>query len=122
IDQSGEWKSQDFSSMGMSTNEISYSLYSENLDRLNDSVKMLEDVMKENDGLEDVSSTAEDAYVEYTFKVEQDELLQYGLTAGQLVMMLNPMESKEVLTTIEKDGNALEVIVQQEQADRKSVV
>ncbi len=67
IDQSGEWKSQDFSSMGMSTNEISYSLYSENLDRLNDSVKMLEDVMKENDGLEDVSSTAEDAYVEYYF-------------------------------------------------------
>src|SRR5690606_13638558 len=67
-------------------------------------------------GLEDVSSSAEDAYVEYTFKVEQDQLLQYGLTAGQLVMMLNPMESKEVLTTIEKDGNALEVIVQQEQA------
>ncbi|MBP1914248.1 HAE1 family hydrophobic/amphiphilic exporter-1 [Lederbergia galactosidilyticus] len=118
IDQSGEWKSQDFSSMGMSTNEISYSLYSENLDRLNDSVKMLEDVMKENDGLEDVSSTAEDAYVEYTFKVEQDELLQYGLTAGQLVMMLSPTTQEEVLTTIEKDGHEMKVIVQQEQAEQ----
>ena len=70
--------------------------------------------MNENDGLEDVSSSAEDAYVEYTFKVEQDELLQYGLTTGQIVMMLNPMRTKDVLTTVEKDGNTLEVIVQQE--------
>ncbi|MFC5465181.1 efflux RND transporter permease subunit [Lederbergia graminis] len=116
IGQSGEWKSQDFSSMGMSSNELSYTFYSEDLNKLNEAVTMVEDVMKENKGLEDVSSSAEDAYVEYTFKVEQDQLLQYGLTAGQLVMMLNPMESKEVLTTIEKDGNALEVIVQQEQA------
>src|SRR5690606_8747087 len=99
-----------------SSNELSYTFYSEDLNKLNEAVTMVEDVMKENKGLEDVSSSAEDAYVEYTFKVEQDQLLQYGLTAGQLVMMLNPMESKEVLTTIEKDGNALEVIVQQEQA------
>ena len=71
--------------------------------------------MKMN-GLEDVSSSAEDAYVEYTFKVEQDELLQYGLTTGQIVMMLNPMRTQDVLTTVEKDGNTLEVIVQQEEA------
>ena len=31
-------------------------------------------------------------------------------------MMLNPMRTKDVLTTIEKDGNTLEVIVQQEEA------
>lgn len=118
IGQSGEWKSQDFSSMGMSTNEISYSLYSENLERLNESVAMLEDVMNENDGIEDVTSDAEDPYVEYTFKVEQDELLQYGLTAGQLVMLLNPTKQEEVLTTIEKDGNEVKVIVQQEQEEQ----
>ena len=113
IGQTGEWKSQNFSSMSMSTNEVSYTFYSENLDKLNEAVKMVEDVMKENDGLEDVSSTAEDAYVEYTFKVEQDELLQYGLTTGQIVMMLSPDQSQDVLTTVEKDGEILEVIVQQ---------
>ena len=90
IGQTGEWKSQNFSSMSMSTNEVSYTFYSEDLDKLNEAVKMVEDVMKENDGLEDVSSSAEDAYVEYTFNVEQDELLQYGLTTGQIVMMLSP--------------------------------
>ncbi|RDW16188.1 efflux RND transporter permease subunit [Oceanobacillus chungangensis] len=116
IGQSGEWKSQNFSSMGMSANEISYTFYSEDLDKLNEAVMMVEDVMNENDGLDDVSSTAEDAYVEYTFNVEQDELLQYGLTTGQIIMMLNPNAAPEVLTTVEKDGNTLEVIVQQEQA------
>ncbi|MDF1508651.1 efflux RND transporter permease subunit [Robertmurraya sp. DFI.2.37] len=122
IDQSGEWKSQDFASMNMSTNEVSYTFYSEDLDRLNEAVKMVEDVMNENGGLEDVSSTAEDAYVEHTFKVEQDELLQYGLTAGQIVMMLSPNHTKEVLTTIEKDGNTLEVIVQHEQEDQPKTI
>ncbi|WP_045520191.1 efflux RND transporter permease subunit [Neobacillus niacini] len=116
IGQSGEWKSQNFAPTSMSTNEVSYTFYSEDLDKLNNAVGMVEDVMKENKRLEDVSSSAEDAYVEYTFQVEQDELLQYGLTAGQIVMMLNPNKTQEVLTTVEKDGETLEVIVQQEQA------
>lgn len=116
IGQTGEWKSQNFAAMSMSTNEVSYTFYSEDLDKLNEAVKMVEGVLSKNDGLEDVSSSAEEAYVEYTFKVEQDELLQYGLTTGQIVMMLNPTKTLDVLTTIEKDGNELEVIVQQEQA------
>ncbi|MDI2585788.1 efflux RND transporter permease subunit [Psychrobacillus sp. NEAU-3TGS] len=116
IGQTGEWKSQNFTSMSMSTNELSYTFYSEDLDKLNEAVEMVEGVMNENDGLEDVSSSAEDAYVEYTFNVEQDELLQYGLTTGQIVMMLNPNKTQDVLTTVEKDGDTLQVIVQQEQA------
>jgi multidrug efflux pump subunit AcrB len=118
IGQTGEWKSQNFTSMSMSTNEVSYTFYSEDLDKLNEAVKMVEGVLSKNDGLEDVSSSAEEAYVEYTFKVEQDELLQYGLTTGQIVMMLNPTKTQDVLTTVEKDGNELEVIVQQEQAEQ----
>jgi multidrug efflux pump subunit AcrB len=116
LGQSGEWKSQNFGGMSMPENEISYTFYSEDLTKLNKAVKMVEEEMKKNDGLKDVSSSAEDAYVEYTFKVEQDELLQYGLTPGQIVMMLNPSKAKDVLTTIEKDGETLDVIVQQEQA------
>ncbi|MBT2683349.1 efflux RND transporter permease subunit [Bacillus sp. ISL-37] len=118
IGHSGEWKSQNFGGMSMPENEISYTLYSEDLGKLNETVKMVEEEMKEVGGLKDVSSSAEDAYVEYTFKVEQDELLQYGLTAGQIVMMLNPNKSKEVLTTVEKEGDTLDVIVQQEQAEQ----
>ncbi|MDV2687445.1 hypothetical protein RYX56_24165, partial [Alkalihalophilus lindianensis] len=71
--------------------------------------------LKKQKGLKDVTSSAEDSYVEYTFRVAQDELIKYGLTAGQLVMMLNPTKTEDVLTTIEKDGDSLDVIVQQEQ-------
>ncbi|MDF2787013.1 MAG: Swarming motility protein SwrC [Neobacillus sp.] len=116
IGQSGEWKSQNFAPTSMASNEVSYTFYSEDLDKLNEAVKMVEGVLSKNDGLEDVSSSAEEAYVEYTFNVEQDELLQYGLTTGQIVMMLNPTKTQDVLTTVEKDGNELEVIVQHEQA------
>ena len=119
IGQSGEWTNQNFSTTSFSSNEVSYTFYSENLDRLNEAVGMVEDVMSENERLEDVESTTEDAYVEYTFNVEQDKLLQYGLTAGQIVMMLSTDQSKEVLTTIEKDGEVLEVIVQKEQTNEQ---
>ena len=122
IGQTGEWKSQNFSAMSMSSNEVSYTFYSEDLNKLNEAVTMVEDVMKENDGLEDVSSSTEDAYVEYTFNVEQDELLQYGLTTGQIVMMLSSSATQEVLTTVEKDGNSLDVIVQQEKAQQPKSV
>lgn len=122
IGQSGEWKSQNFSSMSGTTNEVSYTFYSEDLDKLNETVKKAEDIMKDNKKLEDVSSSAEDAYVEYVFNVEQDHLLQYGLTTGQIVMMLSPNNTKDVLTTVEKDGEAIDVIVQQDQeAEPKSI-
>ncbi|MCM3733209.1 efflux RND transporter permease subunit [Fictibacillus nanhaiensis] len=115
IGQSGEWKSQNFSASTGPANEVSYTFYSEDLNKLNKAVKMAEDVMKKNDRLEDVSSSAKDAFVEHTFNVDQDELLKYGLTTGQIVMMLNPAKADDVLTTIEKDGDTLDVIVQQEQ-------
>jgi len=118
IGQSGEWKTQDFSSMSGSSNEVSYTFYSEDLNKLSETVEKVEKVLKDNDGLEDVTSSAEDPYVEYTFNVAQDDLLQYGLTAGQLVMTLSPNNSKDVITTIEKDGETLDVIVQQEQSEQ----
>ncbi|WP_042464109.1 efflux RND transporter permease subunit [Neobacillus dielmonensis] len=116
IGQSGEWKSQNFSSMSMNQNELSYTFYSEDLDKLTESVKKAEDILKKNDGLEKVTSSLEDPYVEYTFRTDQNELMKYGLTTGQIVMMLSPDNTKDVLTTVEKDGDSLDVIVQQKQS------
>ncbi|MFC5605108.1 efflux RND transporter permease subunit [Sporosarcina koreensis] len=118
IGQSGEWKSQDFGSMGMSSNEISYSFYSENLSSLKEAVQQVEKVMGDNKGIEDVSSSAEDAYVQYTLKATQDELLQYGLTTGQIIMMLNPSRTQEVVTTVGKDRDELEVVVKQKATEQ----
>ncbi|MGG0669892.1 efflux RND transporter permease subunit [Lederbergia citrisecunda] len=118
IGQSGEWKSQDFSAMGMSTNEISYTFYSEDLSSLKEAVQQVEKVMGDNKGIEDVSSSAEDAYVQYTLKATQDELLQYGLTTGQIIMMLSPSRTQQVVTTIGKDRNELEVVVKQKESEQ----
>ncbi|MBY0121995.1 efflux RND transporter permease subunit [Bacillus sp. S/N-304-OC-R1] len=118
IDQSGKWRSQNFASSSMSTNEVKYTFYSEDLNKLDQSVKAAEDEFKKNKHLKEVTSSVEDAYVEYTFKVAQDELLKYGLTTGQIVMMLSPEKTKNVLTTIKKDGNDLNVIVQQEKSEQ----
>lgn len=122
IGQSGEWKSQNFSASSGAANEVSYTFYSEDLNKLNKAVKMAEGVMKKNDNLEDVSSSAKDSFVEHTFNVDQNELLKYGLTTGQIVMMLNPAKTDDVLTTIEKDGDTLDVIVQQEQTKQPKSV
>jgi multidrug efflux pump subunit AcrB len=116
LDQSGKWKSQNFSSMGGgASDEISYTFYSEDLTKLHQSVEKVEDLMNKNKNIKDVSSSAEEAYVEYTFRVDQPSLLQYGLTTGQLLMMLGQDRTKDVLTTVEKDGDSLDVIVQQPQ-------
>lgn len=115
IEQTGEWKSQDFSSMGgMSSNEVSYTLYSDDLDKLRDAVNQVEGALKEIDGLEDIKSDNEDPYVEHVLKVEQKNVLQYGLTTAQIVMALNTHATKEVLTTVKNDGKDIEVIVQRD--------
>lgn len=116
LDQPGTWKSQNFSASSMSSNEVSYTFYSEDLDKLNQTITKVENLLNKNDDLKDVSSSAEEAYVEYKFRVEQDNLMKYGLTTGQIVGMLNPQKTKDVLTTVEKDGDSLDVIVQQEQS------
>ncbi|WP_068983315.1 MULTISPECIES: efflux RND transporter permease subunit [Lysinibacillus] len=114
IGQSGEWKSQNFSSASTSSNEVSYSLYSEDLDKLRDAVKQVEGALKEVDGLEDIKSNNEDPYVEHVLKVDQKNVLQYGLTTAQIVMALNANTSSEVLTSVKYDGEDIDVIVQRE--------
>lgn len=114
IGQSGEWKSQNFTSMSMSSNEVSYTLYSDDLDKLRDAVKQVEGALKEVDGLEDIKSDNEDPYVENVLKVEQKNVLQYGLTTAQIVMALNSNTSQEVLTTVKNDGKDIDVIVQRD--------
>lgn len=122
LGQSGEWKNQNFAAPTGAENEVSYTFYSEDLNKLNKAVKMAEEAMKKNDQLEDVTSSAKDAFVEHTFNVDQNDILKYGLTTGQIVMMLNPMKADDVLTTIEKDGDTLDVIVQQEQTKQPKSV
>ncbi|WP_226529307.1 efflux RND transporter permease subunit [Metabacillus niabensis] len=115
IDQSGEWKSQDMMGGGMATNEVSYTLYSEDLEDLNKAVNQVEGALKEVENLEDVESDMENPYVEHVLKIDHDDIMQYGLTTGQIVGALSATGSEEVLTTVENDGEEIDVIVQREE-------
>ena len=114
LEQSGEWKSQNMAMGGMSSNEVSYTLYSENLDDLNEAASQVEEALNDVKNLEDVKSDMENPYVEHVLKVEQQNVLQYGLTTGQIVGALTTTGSEEVLTTVENDGEEIDVIVQRE--------
>ena len=114
IGQSGEWKSQNFS-MGMSSNEVSYTLYSEDLDDLRKAVSQVETALKDVKELEDVESDMENAYVENVLKVDQQNVLQYGLTAAQILMALQGEGQDEVLTSVEHNGNDIDVIIQRDE-------
>lgn len=113
VDQSGEWKTQNFA-MGMSSNEVSYSLYSEDLDKLNEAVAQVEEVLVDIKGLDEIESNASAPYVENVIKVDQENVLQYGLTTAQILMALQTNSAKEVLTTVESDGADINVVVQRE--------
>ncbi|MEK3765705.1 MULTISPECIES: efflux RND transporter permease subunit [unclassified Solibacillus] len=113
VGQTGEWKTQNFA-MGMSSNEVSYTLYSEDLDKLNEAVAQVEDVLVDIDGLDEVESNASEPYVENVIKVDQQNVLQYGLTTAQILMALQTNTAKEVLTTVESDGSDINVVVQRE--------
>ena len=121
IDHPGRWGSQNFSMGAMSSNEVTYTLHSEDLDKMNEAVLMVEEALQGSSLLTEVSSTKEESYEAYTFHVEQSTLLQYGLTTAQIVMMLYPDTSQHVLTTVESDGKSIEVIVQKEAIVPKSL-
>lgn len=110
LDQSGKWINQNFS-MSMSNNELSYTVYGDNMDKIEKTVADIENIMKESGNLKDVDTSLSERFDEFTLRVNQQTLLQYGLTAGQLAMMLNPNKQDEVLTTLKKDGTDIDVIV-----------
>lgn len=121
IGHPGRWASQSFSMSSMSSNEVSYTLHSEDLDKLEESVLKVEEVLGNSSLLTDVSSTKEESYEAFTFHVEQSTLLQYGLTTAQIVMMLYPDHSQDVLTTVESNGKDINVIVQKDKVTPKSL-
>lgn len=118
---SGTWKSQDFSATAFANNELSYTVYSEDLDKLKETVDEIEKIMAESDRLKDVSTSLEENYDEFTLKVDQKTLLPYGLTTGQIAAMLNPNMQEEVLTTVQKDGKDLEVVIKKDKKTPETI-
>lgn len=115
VDQTGTWKSQDFTSTG-SSNEISYAVYGNTVEDIKPVIKDIEKIMKDQDNLKDVKSSLAENYTEKTLVIDQDKAKVLGLTTGQIAMAINPNTQTEVLTTVTKNGKELDVNVHKEAA------
>lgn len=118
--EKGEWRSQDFTSSSAS-NEIALNVFGEDLKQIEPIVKEIQDIMKDNKSFKDVDSSMSETYDEYVLVVDQEKLSKLGLTAGQVGMELMPNKQRPILTTVEKDGEELNVYLMVEEESIPSI-
>ncbi|MBT2572534.1 efflux RND transporter permease subunit [Bacillus sp. ISL-51] len=116
----GEWKTQNFSSSG-NNNELTYYVYGDSESDIKGTVKDIEDIMKKRKDLKGVNSGLSSTYDEYTFVADQEKLSKLGLTASQISQALMSQTSQSPLTMVKKDGKELDVNIQTEKDQYKSV-
>ncbi|MGY8623261.1 efflux RND transporter permease subunit [Bacillus safensis] len=115
----GEWKSQDFSSAGAS-NTVTYYVYGDKASDIEGTVKDVENILKDEKNLKNVSTSLSEKYDEYTFNADQEKLAKLGLTASQIAQAIAPQNSETTLTKVTEDGKELDVKLQTEKDEYKS--
>ena len=116
----GEWASQDFSASAGS-NEIVVYVYGETLKEIEPVVNDIQAMMKDKEDFKKVGSSNSESYDEYSFIADQEKLSELGLTAGQIAMELGQTRQRPVLTTIEKDGEEVNVYLDVEKEEYESI-
>ncbi|MGO4370633.1 efflux RND transporter permease subunit [Paenibacillus sp. 2TAB19] len=115
----GEWKQQDFAAGGLGGSGMSMLVYGPDMETITPVVADLTAKLKENPDLKKIDSSLSETYEQYRIVADQSKLSQYGLTAGQIAMALSPVRETPLLTTIEKDGEDVNVYVKVEQKTYK---
>lgn len=116
----GEFKSQDFG-MGGSSSELSYYVYGNHQQDIDPVIEEIEAIFEKESRLKDVKTSLARSYKEYTLVADQEKLTQYGLTAAQIGMELNPMKQQEVLTKITNGNQSIEVVLHDEEKEHASI-
>jgi HAE1 family hydrophobic/amphiphilic exporter-1 len=111
---SGEWNLLDFAA-GLGGSNMSLLVYGDSLESIQSATQQIEELMKSDPAFDKVESSLSEAYDQYTLVADQQKLSSLGLTAGQIVMALNPVREQPVLTEIAVDGKKVEVKVKADQ-------
>ncbi|MFD2673680.1 efflux RND transporter permease subunit [Marinicrinis sediminis] len=120
----GEWKQQDMTGGGVGGDQMTLNIYGDKMEDLKQVVTQVTGVMEEEGQFANIDSSLSNAYDQYQLVANQAKLSQYGLTAGQVAMALAPVREQPVLTTINKDGQTLNVVMKVEKkayADRTAL-
>ncbi|WP_034671073.1 efflux RND transporter permease subunit [Ectobacillus panaciterrae] len=121
LSDTGEWGYQNFGGSGSSNNTITLYVYGESLKEIQPIVSDITNILKKDNTFTNINSSISEAYDEYTLVANQEKLSKLGLSAGQIGMSLTTAGQKPVLTKIEKDGKDVNVYVQKEKQDYKSI-
>lgn len=116
----GEWSSQDFSGMGAS-NALTLQVFGDDLADIEPVINDIEAILKENDSLTNVDSSISETYEEYTLVANQEKLSKFGLTAAQIGMELSGAGQRQVLTTVEQNGEELNVYLEVEKNNYEDI-
>ncbi len=109
----GEWKSQDFSTSG-SSSQISYGIYGNNLKDLQKAAEQAEEILSADSKLKEPKTSLSRTYKEYTLEADAEKLTQAGLTTAQIGGVLYPDSQKDVLTKLDDNGKSIDVIIHKE--------
>lgn len=114
----GEWGSLDFAEMG---GGLELYVYGDNLKDIQTATDEILPLLEDNQDLDQVDTSISEAYNQYTLVANQEKLSENGLTTAQIGMALSNMNGNEVLTIVEQDQVDLNVYVDVEETDYKSI-
>lgn len=109
--EKGEWSSQDFSATG-SSSDIQVQVFGENMDDIKPYIEDVKTILNDQEDLRDPESSLSESYEEYTLVADQEKLSELGLTAGQIGMELSPDRERPKVTTVQEDGEELQVYLE----------
>ncbi|WP_318619483.1 efflux RND transporter permease subunit [Priestia megaterium] len=112
----GEWGSMNTASSG-SNNSLNVLIYGDSLAEIKPYADKVQRVLEKHKELKNVDSTLSDTFDEYTLVPNQKKAAELGLSASQIGMQISNLGQREVLTTIRKDGNEINVYLPKEKED-----
>ncbi len=111
MNETGEWGYQDVSASGGS-NKITLVVNEETMNDLGPVVDQVSSMLEKEENLTNISSSISESYDQFTVVADQEKLSELGLTAGQIGMELRNSGEAPVLTTVNKEGEEIDVVLE----------
>ncbi len=116
----GDWSNQDFSSTG-SSSDIQVQVFGDSTEEIKPYVEEVTQILNDQEDLSDAESSLSESYEEYTLVANPSELSSLGLTAGQVGQTLSPNRERPEVTTVQQDGEELQVYLEIENDSYESI-
>ncbi|QGQ94140.1 efflux RND transporter permease subunit [Paenibacillus psychroresistens] len=114
IEPTGKWAPMDFGG-GIGGSKLSLSVYGDSLEEIKPAVEQIQGIMAKDKSFEKIETSQSKTYEQYTILADQAKLSKYGLTAGQIAMMLSPVRDRPALTEVKVEDKIYQVYVNVDQ-------